>query len=62
MNLSLEQKNSIIEKHKKLESIKPILKEDFMGIDSTIDQIVDAMRPFYIFPETIKRPIVINLW
>ena len=62
MNLSLEQKNSIIEKHKKLESIKPILKEDFMGIDSTIDQIVDAMRPFYIFPETLKRPLVINLW
>jgi cell division protease FtsH len=62
MNLNTEQKNSIIEKHQYLESIRPILKKEFLGIDDVIDSTIDAIRPFYVFPETLKRPLIVNLW
>lgn len=62
MKLTLEQKKDILEKNEKLENIKPILKKEFIGIDQQIDDVMNAIRPFYIFPKSLKRPLVISLW
>jgi hypothetical protein len=62
MKLSDEIKISINEKKNNLEELKVHLKKDFVGIDTIIDNVVDSMTPFYLFPDSLKRPIVINLW
>jgi cell division protease FtsH len=62
MKLNQQQKEEIIQKNAMLENIKPILKEEFRGIDNVIDSIIENIRPFYIFPTSLKRPLVVNLW
>lgn len=55
-------KEEILKKKARLEEVKNILKEEFVGIDNIIDNVINSISPFYIFPNSIKRPIVINLW
>ena len=62
MKISPEQRQEILAKHTRLASIAPILKTEFKGIDSVIDQVIDSIRPFYIFPQSLKRPLIVNLW
>ena len=62
MNLTIEQQDNIISRNNKLEEIKPILKKEFIGLDNVIDQLISMVRPFYIFPQSLKRPLVINLF
>lgn len=42
--------------------VKTSLKEQFTGIDSVIDQFIDAVRVWYIMPELMSRPVIVNLW
>jgi len=46
----------------KLEAAGRTLKNEFVGLDGQIDIIINAMRPWYLLPETLQRPIVIGLW
>lgn len=62
MKIKEEIQLDIIEKKAKLEELKLHLKEEFVGIDNIINNVIDAMTPFYLFPDSLKRPIVINLW
>ncbi len=62
MQLTKTYKSEILEKKKKLDQLKAYLKEEFVGIDNIIEGVVDAMMPFYLFPKSLTRPIVINLW
>ena len=62
MNLTKEQRDEILQKHQELEALKAPLKAEFKGIDSVIDQTIAAIRPFYIFPKSLKRPLIVNLW
>lgn len=39
-----------------------VLKKEFVGIDNIIDQVMDNIRSWYMFPNLIERPLVINLW
>lgn len=52
----------IKEKLAKLEQVKAKLKKDFVGIDKQIDQIVESLKVWYIFPETLSKPLIVNLW
>ena len=54
--------NQIRERSKKLESVRKQLKREFIGIDKQIDQIIGSAKSWYICPEYINRPIIINLW
>lgn len=45
-----------------LENIKNTLKKEFVGIDKQIDDIIDNIRPWYLFPELIESPVKICLW
>lgn len=62
MILNEETKNNILTKKQKLEDLKIYLKTEFVGIDNIIDNVVSSMSPFYLFPESLTRPIVVNLW
>jgi cell division protease FtsH len=42
--------------------VKEELKKQFVGIDRVIDQIVDSVRVWYVMPELMMRPVIVNLW
>jgi cell division protease FtsH len=46
----------------KLNQTKVNLKKKFIGIDRQIDQIVNSIKAFILFPETLNKPLIINLW
>lgn len=41
---------------------KKSLKQDFIGIDYIIDELIDYIRIWYLMPEVLTRPIIISLW
>lgn len=45
-----------------LDAAAKSLKSYFVGIDRTIDELIDAMRVWYLMPEALTRPVIINLW
>lgn len=49
-------------KRQKLSDAKVYLKSFFIGLDPIIDQIIDNMEAWYLMPDMINRPIIINLW
>ena len=36
------------------------LKSEFFGLDDTIDKIINSMQSWYIFPEIINRPVILQ--
>lgn len=62
MNITKKDRDVISKKNAKLEEIKDVLKSEFIGIDQVIDQVIDHVRPYYIFPKSLKRPLVVNLF
>ena len=50
------------EKIKKLENAGKVLKEEFVGLDSIIDNLLESISSWYITPEIIKRPVIVSLW
>ncbi|MDU1906559.1 MAG: hypothetical protein E6772_17465 [Dysgonomonas sp.] len=60
----MEEKNKkdLQEKRRVLDNAIKQLKQEFIGIDSVIDQITTAITSWYFFPEMQERPVIINLW
>ena len=54
--------NTITDKAKLLEEVSIQLKKEFIGIDYQIDQVLDNLRTWYLFPELQERPMVISLF
>ncbi|MCY7409220.1 MAG: hypothetical protein LH473_03030 [Chitinophagales bacterium] len=50
--------------HKKqiLDQTQEQLKTEFIGIDKVINETMDAISSWYLFPELQDKPVVINLW
>lgn len=59
ININLEEINT---KKQRLESIKAELKHEFIGIDYIIEELVDYIQIWYLMPEILTRPIIVNLW
>ena len=38
------------------------LKKEFVGIDVVIDEVMNNITPWYLFPYLQERPTIINLW
>jgi len=57
-----ENYKGILQKQEILDKAKANLKEEFVGIAHVIDQVVDALSSWYLFPDLQEKPIVINLW
>jgi hypothetical protein len=45
-----------------LEDARAELKQHFVGIDDIIDDLLDYIQIWYLMPEILSRPIVVNLW
>ena len=54
--------DQINEKRQVLEKSKKNLKNHFIGLDNIIDNIFANIEIWYIMPELLTRPIVVNLW
>ncbi|REC42515.1 AAA family ATPase [Chryseobacterium pennipullorum] len=55
-------KEEIRKKKKKLDDCKAFLKKEFIGIDQIIDDLMEYIQIWYLMPEILTRPVVINLW
>lgn len=55
-------KADIQKKKKHLERCKKYLKKEFIGIDAIIDRLIDHIQIWYLLPQILQRPMVINLW
>ena len=49
-------------KNKVVDNAISVLKSEFVGIDKQIDEIMDNVRTWYIYPQLQVRPLVINLF
>lgn len=61
----MEQHNiqqEIILKKEKLQAISLELKAQFIGLDEIIDEVMNLVSAWYVFPQAQLRPMVINLW
>ena len=45
-----------------LDMLRIRLKNDFVGIDEIIDNLLDYIQIWYLVPEILTRPIVVCLW
>ena len=50
------------ERRTALELIRLRLKEDFVGIDDIIDNLLDYIQIWYLMPDILTRPIIVCLW
>ena len=52
----------INERRANLEKASKNLKKKFVGIDKIIDSVIENINVWYIMPELISRPTIVNLW
>ncbi|MCB0537562.1 MAG: hypothetical protein KDE33_08540 [Bacteroidetes bacterium] len=52
----------IMQKQEILNKANAALKQEFIGIDNVIDEVVDAISSWYLFPDLQEKPVIINLW
>jgi cell division protease FtsH len=62
MEISKEEKKEFFVRKEVLENAKSELKKEFEGLDDIIDEIIDLMEPWFLFPDGQVRPTIINLW
>lgn len=62
MNNSKLNFDEIRKKDEFIESIKDKLKTEFFGIDKQIDDIINNIKAWFLFPMLQEKPIIINLW
>jgi cell division protease FtsH len=55
-------KKIIAKREQELEHAKAYLKQEFVGIDDIIDKFINSVKIWYIIPEILSRPVIINLW
>lgn len=54
--------NEIAKKEAVIDNCIKTLKQEFIGIDKIIDQVMNNVKLWYMFPKFNERPLVINLW
>lgn len=53
----------LIEQRKQtIETARTYLKSQFIGIDQIIDDLLDYIQVWYLMPEILTRPVIVNLW
>ena len=57
-----ENKELILEKKTILNAAVTQLNKEFIGLSGIIDEMVDLLLPWWLFPEHQLRPCIINLW
>ena len=49
-------------RRKKLDTAKKNLKAYFVGLDEIIDKLFNNLETWYVLPEVVSRPTIINMW
>lgn len=62
MPVSQKHIDRIIERQEHLKSVGEELKLHFVGIDNVIDKIIRNIEVWYVMPELMNRPLIVNLW
>jgi hypothetical protein len=57
-----KRRKEIVQKQEILNHAQSILKQEFIGIDRVIDEVVNALSSWYLFPDLQEKPVIINLW
>lgn len=60
--LKLEKIQLIRNRRRKLQEAGKRLKKHFVGLDEVIDRILSHIESWYVMPEIITRPVIVNLW
>ncbi len=55
-------KAEVIAKKERLAACAEYLKSEFIGIDHIIDEVINYLSLWYLMPDLLTRPIIINLW
>lgn len=55
-------KNVINKRKIALEQASIQLKTEFFGLDLIIDKVISSVYAWYVFPELLQRPVIVNLW
>lgn len=55
-------KEIVEERYKVFNDAKVRIKKEFYGIDDVIEKVFKSIETWYIYPEFMTRPCVINLW
>lgn len=62
MKVSQEDKKEFFRRRDVLDTAKAELKKEFVGLDDIIDEMIDLVEPWYLFPSGQIRPTIINLF
>ena len=62
MILSEEKQKELVKKRGNFQKVSEILKTEFFGLDNIIDEIMNTIESWYLYPEYQTRPLVVNLW
>lgn len=52
----------ILLKKELLNEVSQTLKAHFIGLDTIIDEVMNLVAAWYLFPQAQLRPLIINLW
>lgn len=52
----------VAQRKAKLDEVSQALKQHFVGIDQIIDDLIAYIQVWYLMPELLKRPVIVNLW
>ncbi len=55
-------RKELLKKYNILKRAAIQLKKEFIGINDVIDEIIESISSWYLFPEMQEKPLVVNLW
>ena len=60
--LNAKEVFALIEQRRKdLNFAREQLKQDFVGLDAIVDQVIESIKIWYMFPELQMRPVIMKI-
>jgi cell division protease FtsH len=59
---NLDLKQDFLNKQAVLGNARKVLKQEFIGIDKIIDEIINNVSSWFFLPDLQEKPVVVNLW
>lgn len=62
MKQTKKLREEILAKQELLNQAKIQLKKEFVGIDQVIDEVINSVSSWFLFPDMQEKSVVVNLW
>ena len=59
---NLDLKNDFLNKQTILDNARKVLKQEFIGIDNIINEVIDNVSSWFFLPDLQEKPVIVNLW